>query len=157
MVYDTPNLELQCVTPNCRWRVRALCGTMRDNRHRVDAVASHIHGLVEEAIRMDTQRIELVADAETARRIESAAARHNITVAEYCLDAIRQYLVDDEMADTADTSVSATSAKQDHDLIAQLRLLHQEILAYRKDAPFDVDADLEQLRGERDDELIGLR
>ena len=106
---------------------------------------------------MDTQRIELVADAETARRIESAAARHNITVAEYCLDAIRQYLVDDEMADTADTSVSATSAKQDHDLIAQLRLLHQEILAYRKDAPFDVDADLEQLRGERDDELIGLR
>jgi hypothetical protein len=107
---------------------------------------------------MAKPRIQVYADAETKRRIELAAAKYNLPVTEYCLNAIRQQLSDDDMLETEQVEIAVTPAKHTDDtLIADLRALHQEILAYRGGKGIDVDAELEQMRAERDDELTGLR
>jgi hypothetical protein len=44
---------------------------------------------------MEKQLIPVYADPELMHRIELAAAKHNVPVTEYCLDAIEQKLADE--------------------------------------------------------------
>jgi uncharacterized protein (DUF1778 family) len=107
---------------------------------------------------MEKQRIQVYADPEIKRRIELAAAKYNVPVTEYCLNAIQQQLADDNLLEEAQVEITVTPTKQNNDsLIADLRALHQEILAYREGEWIDVDAELEKMREERGYELTGLR
>ena len=106
---------------------------------------------------MHKQRIQVYADPEMKRRIELAAAKYNMPVTEYCLNAIEQQLADDEVLEASEVRIPVTSPQPNSDhLIAELRALHEEILAYREGKWIDVDAELEQMREERDYELTGL-
>ena len=107
---------------------------------------------------MTKQRIQVYASPETKRRIELAAAKYNVPVTEYCLNAIEQQLADDDLLEAAEISIAATPDKGEGDnLIAELRTLHQEIFAYRRGRWIDVDAEIRKMREERDYELTGLR
>jgi uncharacterized protein (DUF1778 family) len=103
---------------------------------------------------MDKQRIQVYAEPEMKRRIELAAAKHNVAVTEYCLSAIVQQLADDELLEEEQVAIPVKQAK-DKDLIADLRALREKILARRGGRPIDIDI-LEQVRAERDYELTGL-
>lgn len=109
---------------------------------------------------MNKQRIQVYADPQTKRRIELAAAKYDIPVTEYCLRAIEQQLVDDGLLEAEAITIPMTSVSAD-DWLAQIRALHQDILAERGGEPIDVDAELEQMRAERENELddahAGLR
>jgi|SRR3954467_9697082 len=105
---------------------------------------------------MERQRIQVYANSELKRRIKAAAAKHNMPVTEYCLNAIQQQLADEDLLQPEQIEIQS-SKKKDGSLIANLRELHQEILAYRNGELFNVDTELEQLRDERSYELTGLR
>jgi uncharacterized protein (DUF1778 family) len=102
---------------------------------------------------MDKQRIQVYADSETKRRIELAAAKRNISVTEYCLDAVRQQLADDDLLEAAQVEIAVTPQQKDDTLIADLRALREAILADREGKLLDVDDFIEQTRKERDREL----
>ncbi len=104
---------------------------------------------------MDKKRIQVYADAEMKRRIELAAAKHNIAVTEYCLAAITQQLADDNLLEEEQVTIPVKLAK-DEPLMADLRTLRESILARRGGRPITLDI-LEQVRDERADELIRLR
>jgi hypothetical protein len=107
---------------------------------------------------MEKQRIQVYADPETKRRIELAAAKHNIPVTEYCLNAIRQQLADEELLEASELVIPITPAKPfDETLVADLRALTDAILEARVGKPIDIDAFIEDMREERDYELTGLR
>jgi hypothetical protein len=107
---------------------------------------------------MERQRIQVYADPEMKRRIELVAAKHNVAVTEYCLDAIRQRLADDEMLDAAEVTIAITPTDESPaTLLADLRRVREAILADREGQFVDVDATLDQIQDERIDELIGLR
>lgn len=105
---------------------------------------------------MAKTRIQVYTDEETKRRIELAAARQDIAITQYCLEAIRQRLAEDDMLEREKIEIPIKPAR-DEDLIADLRALHEEIKAYRGGKLIDVDQELDQMREERDHELTGLR
>ena len=105
---------------------------------------------------MEKQRIQVYADKETKRRIELAAAQHEVPVTVYCLEAIRQQLQEDDLLDSETVEILVRPAREST-LIADLRVLHQEIKDHRKGKFIDLDRILDQVREERDYELSGLR
>ena len=105
---------------------------------------------------MAKTRIQVYADEETKRRVELAAARQDVAVTQYCLEAIRQQLAEDDMLELERIEI-LVKPDGGEDLIPNLRALHEEIKAYRGDKLIDVDQELEQIREERDYELTGLR
>lgn len=104
---------------------------------------------------MDKRRIQVYADPDIKRRIELAAARHNMPVPEYCLSAILQQLTEEDLLDRAQIEISVQPGSHE-DLQLKLDALHKRILARRGNRPIDVDI-IEQIREERDYELTGLR
>ncbi|MGD9101581.1 MAG: hypothetical protein PVF45_13950 [Anaerolineae bacterium] len=102
------------------------------------------------------KRIQVYADPEIKRRIELAAARRDMSVTKYCLDAIRQRLVEDDMLEREKIEIPIKPVGGE-DLIANLRALHEKIKAHRGGKLIDVDHILDQVREERDHEILGLR
>jgi hypothetical protein len=107
---------------------------------------------------MTKKRIQVYTDAETKRRIELAAAKHDIAITQYCLAAIKQQLAEDDVleCERVEIPVDPTHA-ENQGLIADLRALHNQIKADRGGELIDVDRELAQMREERDRELTGLR
>ena len=103
---------------------------------------------------MAKKRIQVYTDEETKRRIELAAARQNIAVTQYCLEAIVQQLAEDDMLERERVEILIKPAKGE-DLIADLRALREKIKARRGGKLIDLDI-VEQVREERDYELTGL-
>ena len=103
---------------------------------------------------MHKRRIQVYADYDMKRRIELAAAKYNMPVTEYCLNAIQQQLADDDLLEEEQVAIPITP-RTDNDLIADLRALRNRILARRSGQPIDIDI-VEQVRAERDEELLGL-
>ena len=106
---------------------------------------------------MNKQRIQVYTDAETKRRIELAAARHETSVTEYCLAAIEQQLADDDMLEQEQVEIPIKPSRAVAGLIADLRQLRETIKADRGGALIDLDDVLEEVRDERDHELFGMR
>ena len=104
---------------------------------------------------MDKKRIQVYADEDMKRRIELAAAKHNLAITEYCLAAITQQLADDHVLEEEQVTIPVKQPK-DVNLMADLRTLRESILARRGGQPITLDI-LEQVRDERDYELIGVR
>lgn len=102
-------------------------------------------------------RIQVYTDAETKRRIELAAARRDVAVTQYCLEAIRQRLADEEMLEKEKIEIPVRPEEKDENLIADLRALRERILAERGGKLIDVDQIIETMREERDGELTRLR
>ena len=69
-------------------------------------------------------RIQVYTDPETKRRIELAAARLDVAVTQYCLEAIRQRLADEEMLEKEKIEIPVKPQK-DETLIADLRALRE--------------------------------
>jgi hypothetical protein len=105
---------------------------------------------------MEMLSIQVYADPELIRRIELAAAKHNVLVTDYCLDAIEQKLADEGLLEEENVENRVNSAKQEETLIDDLRALHEKILAQRGGKPVEIDI-LELVRSERDDELTSMR
>jgi uncharacterized protein (DUF1778 family) len=107
---------------------------------------------------MDKQRIQIYVDLEMKRRIELAAARQNVAVTEYCMQAITQQLADDDVLEEEQITIPVTPTKQTDDtLIADLRALQERIKVRRCGKPLDVDHIMEEMREERDYELSRVR
>ena len=104
---------------------------------------------------MKKHRIQVYADDETKRRIELAAFIREVSVTDYCLDAIRQQMADDDMLERAQVEVRL-GAGAPGDLGDDLRALRQRILARREGRLIDM-AVLEQVRDEEEDGRLGLR
>jgi uncharacterized protein (DUF1778 family) len=104
---------------------------------------------------MNNKRIQVYTDAETKRRIELAAARRDVAVTQYCLEAIMQQLAEDDLLEREQIEIPVKPT-QAEDLIAELRALQEQIKAERDGQLIDVDRALEQTREERDYELTGL-
>lgn len=105
---------------------------------------------------MNKKRIQVYADPVTKRRIELAAARRDIPVTQYCLEAIQQKLAEDDMLEREKIEIPIRPAEGE-DLIASLRALHEKIKAHRGGKLIEVDRILDQVREERDHEILGLR
>ncbi len=103
---------------------------------------------------MVRQRIQVYTDEETKRRIELAAAKRSIPVTQYCIEAIRQQLADDDMLERETVEIRIRPV-QDEELIADLRALRDKIQARRSGKPIHPDI-VEQVRKERDLELTSL-
>ena len=101
------------------------------------------------------KRIQVYADDEIKRRIELAAAKYDMPVTEYCMQAIRQQLKDDDMLERAQIEIWVNPHQQDN-LIEDLQALHNSILDKRDGKIIDVDPILEAVREEREHELIGM-
>jgi uncharacterized protein (DUF1778 family) len=107
---------------------------------------------------MTKKRIQVYTDAETKRRIELAAAKHDIAVTQYCLAAIVQQLAEDDVLERERIEIPVDPTQtEDEALVADLRALHEEIRTYRDGEPIDVGRELELMREARDHELTGLR
>jgi uncharacterized protein (DUF1778 family) len=104
---------------------------------------------------MTTTRIQVYTDEETKRRIALAAAKQDVPVTQYCLEAIKQQLAEDDMLERETIEIAITPPREDK-LIADLRALRERIRDRRGGALIPLDI-VEQVRQERDDELIGLR
>ncbi len=104
---------------------------------------------------MIKKRIQVYADEETKRRIELAAAKYDLSVTEYCLEAIRRQLVEDDMLEREQIEIPVKK-KAPVDLLADLRKLRERILAEHGGRLLDIDEAIEQLRQGRDYELTGL-
>src|SRR5437870_4077513 len=104
---------------------------------------------------MAMRRIQVYADAETKRRIELAAAKRNLPVTAYCLEAIMQQLSEDEVLDRERIEISVKPGSEviDAKLLDQMQALREKILARRGGEPITEDI-LEQLRVERDEDLL---
>jgi uncharacterized protein (DUF1778 family) len=106
---------------------------------------------------MGLNRIQVYADAETKRRIELAAAKRNVSVTNYCLDAIVQQLGEDQVLEEAqiEIAVKPTSQVIDEELIAQMQALTERFSAQRGGKPLTGELldIVEQVRAERDEEL----
>ncbi len=105
---------------------------------------------------MEKKRIQVYADPEMKRRIELAAAKYNMAVTEYCLNAIRQQLADDDLLEATQVTISL-SPTLDEDFIDSLEALQEKIKARRSGQPIDIDRFIEEMRAEREEELLGLR
>jgi uncharacterized protein (DUF1778 family) len=103
------------------------------------------------------KRIQVYADPETKRRIELAAAKHDLAVTEYCLEAIRQYLAEEDMLEKESIEIPIRPISE-VDLLSELRQLREAILADREGKPIDVDLAtfINQIRQEHDEELMGV-
>jgi len=106
---------------------------------------------------MNKQRIQVYTDPETKRRIELAAAKHETSVTEYCLAAIAQQLIDDDMLEPEQIDIPVTPTQIGSDLITNLRQLRARITADCGGESIDLDSLLEELHDERDYELFGMR
>jgi uncharacterized protein (DUF1778 family) len=103
---------------------------------------------------MDKRQIQVYADPEVKRRIELAAARHEVSVTEYCLSAILQQLADEDLLEREQIEIS-TKQIPDEDLLAKIDALHEKVLERRGGNFIKVDI-IKQIREERDYELTGL-
>ena len=103
---------------------------------------------------MTRQRIQVYVDQETKRRIELASAKYSIPITQYCLEAIRQQLADDDMLERETVEIRIKPV-QDEELIADLRALRAKILARRHGKPISLDI-VEHVRQERDHERTAL-
>jgi len=103
---------------------------------------------------MGKTRIQVYTDEETKRRIELAAAKHDIAITQYCLEAIRQQLAEDDMLER-ETIEIPIKPNRDEDLIDDLCVLRERIKARRGGELITIDI-VEQVREERDHELTGL-
>ena len=107
---------------------------------------------------MEKQRIQVYANEALKRRIELAAAKYNMPVTAYCLQAITQQLADDDLLEEAQVTIAINPNKQtDETLIADLRALQEKIKKRRGGKPIDLERILEEMREEREYELSGLR
>jgi len=104
---------------------------------------------------MDKKRIQVYTDESLKRRIELAAAKANIPVTAYCLQAILEQLAEDDLLEAEQIAISFMVPKPDDTLILDLRTLREKILARRNGKMIELDI-LEQVRDERDYELTGL-
>ena len=104
---------------------------------------------------MDKVRIQVYTDRETKRRVDVAALKRNTSVTDYCVDAIRQRLAEDELLE-ADRVVIDMRRSKDH-VLDRVAALHDAVLARREGRAIDVDGILERTREERLDEILGLR
>ena len=100
------------------------------------------------------KRIQVYAEADIKRRIEVAALKQGIAVTDYCLQAIQERLHEEDMLERSHVEI-AVDASADDPLMESIRALRAEILENRKGIPLNPDI-LEQIRAERDEELIGL-
>ena len=105
---------------------------------------------------MERKRIQVYADRATKRRIELAAAQHEVAVTDYCLEAIKQQLQEDDLLESDTVEISVKPARETS-LIADLRALQQEIKAHRRGKLVDADRILDRVRAEREHELHRLR
>ncbi len=101
------------------------------------------------------KRIQVYADPEIKRRIELAAAKHDLPVTEYCMQAISQRLRDDDILEGDQIEIKVKPTQQDN-LTTSLHILHNRILARRNGNKIDIDAMLELVREERDYEFTSL-
>ena len=104
---------------------------------------------------MNRQRIQVYTDSDIKRRIELAAAKHDMPVTEYCLAAIQQQLIDDDLFERNQVLISIRPTLSD-EVIASLQGLREQILARREVKLFDLDDALDQTREERDYELLSM-
>lgn len=104
---------------------------------------------------MEKEQIQVYANPDVKRRIEQAAAKYEIPVAEYCLSAILQQLADDELLDPEQVEITMHASTEQVNLLPKLNALHERILERRGGKPISVDI-IEQIREERDYELTGL-
>lgn len=102
---------------------------------------------------MEKTRIQVYADPRLKRRIELAAARRDMPVTEYCLEAIVQRLAEDDVLEASQFVIDVIPPPYES-LADVVRPLHDEIADYRQGAAIDVDELLDTLRNERDDELL---
>ncbi|MCZ7570762.1 MAG: hypothetical protein M5U01_19555 [Ardenticatenaceae bacterium] len=105
---------------------------------------------------MINKRIQVYTDPETKRRIELAAAKYNMALTEYCIEAIQEKLREDDMLEEEHIEIQVKPPK-DEDLVRKLSTLRESILKDRGGKLIDVDAILHQVREERDDEILGMR
>jgi uncharacterized protein (DUF1778 family) len=103
---------------------------------------------------MERERIQVYADRETKRRVELAAAKRDIAVTQYCLEAIEQQLLEEGVLEEQSVEIPVEPVSP-AELMADLRSLGERILARRGGRPIDLDI-VEQVRAERDDEIAGL-
>jgi len=104
---------------------------------------------------MAKNRIQVYADDETKRRIELAAFLREVPVTEYCLEAIRRQMAEDDVLERARIEVRF-GATEGGEWTNDLRSLRQRILTRRGGHLIDL-AILDQVRDEEDDELLGMR
>ena len=103
---------------------------------------------------MNKTRIQVYADPRLKRRVELAAAKRDVPVTEYCLEAIIQRLAEDEVLE-AEQIVIDLDDRSDGALLSELMALHERILADRNGVPVDTSDLLEEVRHEREAELVG--
>jgi hypothetical protein len=92
---------------------------------------------------MDRQRIQLYTDAATKRRIRLASQRQELSMTEYCMEAIRRQLAEDGLLERTLHTDS---------LLDDIRELREQILVSRDGRPLEVDV-LQMVRDERDEEF----
>ncbi len=91
--------------------------------------------------------IQVYTDPEMKRRIELTAARLDVPVTQYCLEAIKQRLEDEELLDKEMIDIPANPEREDVDVIADLRTLRERILERRGGQPITRDI-LDELQEE---------
>jgi uncharacterized protein (DUF1778 family) len=101
---------------------------------------------------MIRKRIQVYADPDTKRRIELAAAKHELAVTEYCLAAIEQQLAEDDVLEQEQIQI-AIKPGRNSGVLDELQVLRERILARRGGKQLNVAADLEETRFERDHEI----
>jgi hypothetical protein len=101
------------------------------------------------------ERIQVYIDPRTKRRVELAAAKYDVPVTDYCLEAIIQRLAEDELL-TPESIIIQVDPQPPVNLGLALRALHEAILDYRQGVSIDVDAAVNDTRDERDEELTHL-
>ncbi len=106
---------------------------------------------------MPKKRIQVYADARTHRRIGLAAARRDVPLTQYCLEAITQKLAEDDVLEREQIEIPVDVPPRVSALADTLRRVHQRIKTRRNGKIIDVDRHLDRLREERQHDIGRLR
>jgi hypothetical protein len=104
---------------------------------------------------MAKTRTQVYTDPATKRRVELAAAKRDIAVTQYCLEAIEQQLLEEGVLEEQSVEIPFRPVAP-AELMAELRSLGERILVRRGGRYNDLDI-VEHVRAERDDEIAGRR
>ncbi len=101
-------------------------------------------------------RVRLYTDPEAKRRIELAAAKYNMPVTQYCFEAVRQQLEEDDLWEREAIEIPVKQTQKETRLFDEMRTLHQQIKIRRQGKPIAVEKIMNEMHAEREYENMDL-
>lgn len=105
---------------------------------------------------MSKERIQVYVDSDTKKRVELGAARQEVSVTRYCLDAIQQKLDEENLLNKDEITVPVDRKTHQLQVINRIQSLREQTLERREGAELEIDSVIQDLRDEQTRSAAGM-